>query len=331
MFSRLRSAKALSMAAVLVALASGAAKADADAASDYPNRPVRIVVGYQAGGPTDVVARLLAKQLQTTLGQPFVVDNRPGAGSNIASDQVAGAKADGYTLLFAAAPIASNGFIYKNLKWDIRKSFEPISQVMSAPAILAVSPTLPVHTLAELIALAKKQPGKLSFASTGNGGTQHLAGEMLMQQAGVNMIHVPYKGASSVITDLIAGNVSMAFMTSVSAMPYLKAGQVRPIAVTAPKRLALLPGVPTMAEGGLPGLEVDSWSGLFAPAGTPRPIIEKLQQAVIKAVGTAEMRDNLQPQGAVLVGNTSREFKAYIDKDVEHMAKLFKTVKVTLD
>lgn len=329
MFARLGSAAALSLAPLLLALGSGSA--NADAASDYPNRPVRVVVGYQAGGPTDVVARLLAKQLQATLGQPFVVENKPGAGSNIASDQVAGAKADGYTLLFAAAPIASNGFVYKNLKWDVRKSFEPISQVMSAPAILAVSPTLPVHTVAELIALARKQPGKLSFASTGNGGTQHLAAEMLKQQAGINMIHVPYKGASSVITDLIAGNVSMAFMTSVSAMPYLKAGQIRPIAVTAPKRLALLPNVPTMAEGGVPGLEVDSWSGLFAPAGTPRPIIEKLQQAVIKAVGTTEMRDNLQPQGAVLVGNTSSEFKAYIDKDVEHMAKTFKTVKVTLD
>ncbi|MGO4331098.1 MULTISPECIES: Bug family tripartite tricarboxylate transporter substrate binding protein [unclassified Cupriavidus] len=312
-------------------LALGSGGASADPASEYPNRPVRVVVGYQAGGPTDVVARLLAKQLQTTFGQPFVVENKPGAGSNIASDQVAGAKADGYTLLFAAAPIASNGFVYKNLKWDVRKSFEPISQVMSAPAILAVSPTLPVHTVAELIALAKKQPGKLSFASTGTGGTQHLAGEMLKQHAGINMIHVPYKGASGVITDLIAGNVSMAFMTSVSAMPYLKAGQFRPIAVTAPKRLALLPNVPTMAEAGVPGLEVDSWSGLFAPAGTPRPIVEKLQQAVIKAVGTTEMRDNLQPQGAVLVGNTSSEFKAYIDKDVEHMAKTFKTVKVTLD
>lgn len=329
MFARLSRAPALSLASLVLALGSGGASADP--ASEYPNRPVRVVVGYQAGGPTDVVARLLAKQLQTTFGQPFVVENKPGAGSNIASDQVAGAKADGYTLLFAAAPIASNGFVYKNLKWDVRKSFEPISQVMSAPAILAVSPTLPVHTVAELIALAKKQPGKLSFASTGTGGTQHLAGEMLKQHAGINMIHVPYKGASGVITDLIAGNVSMAFMTSVSAMPYLKAGQFRPIAVTAPKRLALLPNVPTMAEAGVPGLEVDSWSGLFAPAGTPRPIVEKLQQAVIKAVGTTEMRDNLQPQGAVLVGNTSSEFKAYIDKDVEHMAKTFKTVKVTLD
>lgn len=329
MFSKLSSAAAFSLVPLLLAVGSGSASADL--ASDYPNRPVRVVVGYQAGGPTDVVARLLATQLQTTFGQPFVVENKPGAGSNIASDHVAGAKADGYTLLFAAAPIASNGFVYKNLKWDVRKSFAPISQVMSAPAILAVSPTLPVHTLADLIALARKQPGKLSFASTGNGGTQHLAGEMLKQQAGINMIHVPYKGASSVITDLIAGNVSMAFMTSVSAMPYLKAGQIRPIAVTAPKRLTLLPNVPTMAEGGVPGLEVDSWSGLFAPAGTPRPIIEKLQQAVIKAVATAEMRDNLQPQGAVLVGNTSSEFKAYIDKDVEHMARLFQTVKVTLD
>ncbi|TDF62145.1 tripartite tricarboxylate transporter substrate binding protein [Cupriavidus sp. L7L] len=314
-----------------LALALGCGAAKAESPADYPTRPVRIVVGYQAGGPTDVVARLVAKQLQSTLGQPFVVDNRPGAGSNIASDQVASAKPDGYTLLFAAAPIASNGFVYKNLKWNVKTSFEPISQIMSAPAILAVSPTLPVQNLAELIALAKKQPGKLSFASTGNGGTQHLAGEMLKQQAGINLIHVPYKGASSVITDLVAGNVSMAFMTSISAMQYFKSGQVRPIAVASPKRLAVLPNVPTMAEAGLAGFDVDSWSGLFAPAGTPKPIIEKLQQAAIKAAGAQELRDNLLPQGAVLVGNTATEFKAYIDKDVDHMSKVFKTVKVTLD
>jgi tripartite-type tricarboxylate transporter receptor subunit TctC len=314
-----------------LAMILGCGAATAETPAEYPTRPVRVLVGYQAGGPTDVVARLVAKQLQASLGQAFVVDNRPGAGSNIASDQVATAKPDGYTLLFAAAPIASNAFLYKNLKWNVRTSFEPVSQVMSAPAILAVSPTLPVHNLAELIALAKKQPGKLSFASTGNGGTQHLAGEMLKQQAGINLIHVPYKGASAVITDLIAGNVSMAFMTSISAMQYLKGGQARPIAVAAPKRLAVLPDVPTMAEAGLPGFEADSWSGLFAPAGTPRPIIEKLQKAVAKAAASQELRDNLLPQGAILVGNSSTEFKAYIDKDVDHMSKVFKTVKVTLE
>lgn len=310
---------------------SGGSTAFAETPAEYPTRPVRVLVGYQAGGPTDVVARLVAKQLQASLGQTFVVDNRPGAGSNIASDQVATAKPDGYTLLFAAAPIASNAFIYKNLKWNVKTSFEPVSQVMSAPVVLAVSPTLPVHNLAELIALAKKQPGKLSFASTGNGGTQHLAGEMLKQQAGINLIHVPYKGASAVVTDLIAGNVSMAFMTSVSSLQYLKGGQARPIAVAAPKRLASLPNVPTMTEAGLPGFEADSWSGLFAPAGTPRAIIEKLQKAVAKATASQELRDNLTPQGAVLVGSTPGEFKTYIDKDVDRMSKVFKTVKVTLE
>ncbi|WP_019450231.1 tripartite tricarboxylate transporter substrate binding protein [Cupriavidus sp. BIS7] len=317
------------VAPVVLALAWGAAAAETPA--DYPNRPVRLLVGYQAGGPTDVVARLLAKQLSTSLGQSFVVENKPGAGSNIASEAVASAKPDGYTLLFAAAPIASNGFVYKNLKWNVKTSFEPISQVMSAPVILAVSPTLQAHNLKELIALAKKEPGKLSFASTGNGGTQHYAGELLKQQAGLNLIHVPYKGASAVVTDLIAGNVSMAFMTAISAMPYLKGGQVRPIAVAAPKRLPSLPNVPTMEEAGLPGFDVDSWSGLFAPAGTPKPILEKLQKAVAQAATSKEMKDALQAQGGVLVGSSATEFKAYIDKDVDHMAKVFKTVKVTLD
>lgn len=303
----------------------------AQPAAGYPVKPVRIVVGYQAGGPTDMVARLLAGKLQTAMGQPFVVENKTGAGSNVASEHVAGAPADGYTLLLAAAPITMNGFVYKQQKFDVQTSFEPVSLVMSGPGVLAVTPELPVKNLQELIALARQAPGKLTFASTGNGGSQHMAGELLKQRAGIDIVHVPYKGASGALTDLIAGHVSMAFMTSVSAVPYLKAGKVRAIAVAASKRMAALPDVPTFAEAGMPGFESDSWNGLLAPAGTPPAIINRLHAEVVKALALPDVRDKLEPQGAVLVGNSPQEFRDYIKHEVEHWARQFKIVKVEIE
>jgi tripartite-type tricarboxylate transporter receptor subunit TctC len=319
---------ALASAAAL-SIALGAPTAYAQ--GDYPNKPVRIVVGYQPGGPTDVAARLLATQLQASLGQPFLVENKPGAASNIASELVARSPADGYTLLLAAAPITMTGFLYKNLKWDVQKSFEPVSLVMSAPAVLAVAPNAPAKNLKDLIALAKKQPGTLTFGSTGSGGSQHVAGEMLKQQAGIDIVHVPYKGASGALQDLMAGRVTMAFMTSVSAVPYLKEGKIHPIAVAASKRLPQLPDVPTMSEAGLPGFESDSWNGLFAPKGTPPAIIAKLHTGVVKAVSSPEMRNTLGQQGAVLVGNTPAEFQAVIKEEVDDWGKLFQTLSIKLD
>lgn len=314
-----------------VALATLLITGAAQAQGEYPNRPVRIVVGYQAGGPTDVVARLLANQLQAATEQPFVVENKPGAGSNLATELVANAPPDGYTVLLAAAPITMNAFIYKDLQWDVQKSFEPVSMVMSAPSILAVAPSVPARNLQELIALAKKEPGKLTFGSTGIGGTQHMAGELLKQRADIDIVHVPYKGASGALTDLIAGHITMAFMTSVSAVPYLKEGKVRPIAVAAAKRLEPLPDVPTMSEAGLPDFEASSWNGLFVPAGTPSSIVDRLHAAVAKAVASPAMREHLVPQGAVLIGDTPAEFSEYIKPEVDHWAELFKTIKLTRD
>jgi len=317
--------------ACAAALAAAIVAPQAAWAQTYPARPVRIVVGYQAGGPTDVVARLLAGKLQVALGQPVIVDNKPGAGSNLASGEVAAAAPDGYTLLLAAAPITMNGLLYKNLKWDVQKSFEPVSLVSSAPAVLAVTPSLPVKNLQELVALAKKEPGKLTFGSSGNGGSQHLAGEMLRQRAGIDIVHVPYKGASGALNDLLAGHVAMAFMTSTSAMPFLKEGKVRPIAVAAQHRLPQLPNVPTVSESGLPGFEADSWNGLFVPAGTPAAIVARLQREVAKAVASPDLRDPLSAQGAVLVGSTPADFRAHIARDVERWTRTFKTIKVTLE
>jgi Uncharacterized protein conserved in bacteria len=308
----------------------GTAQAQNPAAS-YPTKPVRIVVGYQAGGPTDVVARLLASRLQAQTGQPFIVENKAGAGSNLASEVVASSAPDGYTLLLAAAPITMASFVYKGLKWDVQGSFEPISMVMSAPAILAVAPHLPAKNVQELVALAKKKPGELTFGSTGNGGTHHVAGEMFKQRAGIDLIHVPYKGAAGAIQDVMAGHVSLSLMTSVSAVPFIKDNKVRALAVAAPKRLPQLPNVPTMAEAGMPGFEVDSWNGLLAPKGTSPAIVEKLHAEVVKALADAEMRAKLIDQGAIVVGSSPADFKAHIRKEVDHWAKLFPTINVKID
>jgi len=317
--------------AATLSLSVPMAHAQAPGQAAYPSKPVRIVVGYSAGGPTDLVARLLATQLQTATGQPFVVDNKPGAGSNLATDMVAAAAPDGYTLLLAAAPITMNAFLYKNLKWDVQKSLDPVSMVMSAPSILAVNPKVPAQNLQELISLARKKPGELTFGSTGMGGSQHMAGEVFKQRAGIDIVHVPYKGAAPALQDLIAGHVTMAFMTSLSAVPYVKDGKVRALAVASKARIPQLPDLPTVSEAGLPGFEADSWNGLFAPRGTPPEVINRLHTEVARIAASPDFKEKLQAQGAVVVGNSPAEFHAFIKQEVEQWAKVFQTVNVKAD
>ncbi len=311
---------------VLAALSGAATFSHAD--PSYPNKPVRIVVGYQAGGPTDMVARLLAAKLQVALGQAFVVDNRAGAGSNIASEAVAAAAPDGYTLLVAAAPMTMNGSIYKNLRYDAEKSFAPISRISSAPGVLAVRNSLPATSVAELVALAKAKPGALTYGTTGLGGTQHMATEHFQRLTGTRLLHVPYKGGSGALADLIAGHVDLAFMTSTGAMSTLEAGKVRPLAVAGPKRLAGIPNVPTFAEIGLPDMLSDSWNGLLAPAGTPPDIVRKLHEAVARSVQAPDLRAKLESQGAQLVGNTPDEFRKEIGDEVRHWKAQFSLIKI---
>ncbi len=316
-------------AALMVTGLSGLARAQS-AAAGYPNAPVKIVVGFSAGGPTDLAARLIAAKLQTALGQTFIVDNRPGAGSNLASEVVAKAAPDGYTLLMAAAPLAINNHLYKNLKFDALRSFEPISQVMSAPCILAVRPDS-YKSMSELVAAAKREPGKLSFSSSGAGGSQHLAGELLQQKAGIELLHIPYKGAAPALSDLLGGQVAMGFMTSLSSVPYFKSGKLRALAVAAPQRLPQLPDVPTMAEAGFPGVEINSWSGLLAPAKTPPEIVAKLQREVAKALAAPDVKDKLTSQGAVVVGGSAAEFAKYLARESAEYGRLIRSIKLSLD
>jgi tripartite-type tricarboxylate transporter receptor subunit TctC len=322
------------IAAALVAVAIGlsvSAHAE-DAAQLYPSKPVRLIVGYQVGGPTDLTARLLAAKLQVAFGQPFIVENKTGAGSNIASDYVAHAAPDGYTLLVAAAPITMATFVQKNLKWNVQDSFEPISLLMSAPAILAVGNNVPATSLRELIDLARQHPGTLTFGSTGIGGTQHLAGEMLRYRTGIDIIHVPYKGASGAMQDVLSGQVTMAFMTSLSAIPLLKDSRLRPLAVGAEHRLPQLPDVPTVAETpGLEGFVADSWNGLLAPKGTPPEIVAKLHAEVSKAMQADDLRATLEGQGAVVIGGSPEAFKTYIRNEVGRWDELLKKTHINLN
>lgn len=313
--------------ALLLVLFAGAAAAQ----GSYPSKPIRLVVGYPPGGATDIVARILANKLQESIGQTVIVENKPGATSNIASELVVKSVPDGYTLLVGSIASATNMVVYKNLAFDTLRDLTPVTQLMSAPSVLAVHPSFPAKNLQELIALAKRDPGKYAFASTGSGSSPHLAGELLKLRAGIDLIHVPYKGAAPALSDLLGGQVQMAFQTALSAVPHLQSGQLRAIAVAAGKRLTQLPNTPTMAEAGLPDLEVSSWNGLFAPAKTPPEIIARLHKEAVKALAAPDVREKLTAQGAEAVGSTPEEFRAYISAEIDKWGKVVRASGARVD
>jgi tripartite-type tricarboxylate transporter receptor subunit TctC len=285
--------------------------------SAYPTKPIRILVGYAPGGATDIVARSVAIKMQETLGQPVIVENRAGASSNIASEFVARSSPDGYTLLLGTIANATNMTAYKNMGYDTLRDFVHITQFMTAPSVLTTHPAVPAKNLKELIAVAKQNPGKLAFSSSGNGGSPHLAGEMLKMRANIDLIHVPYKGAAPAIADLLGGQVQMSFQTALSAIPHLKSGKLNVIAVASKKRMGTLPNVPTMAEAGLPDFEVSSWNGLFAPAKTPPHIVAALYSAASKALKTQDIIDKMEAQGAEPVGSNPEEFRAFVKAEID--------------
>ncbi len=294
-------------------------------AADYPSRPVTLVVAFTPGGPSDVLARIVGKKMEELLGQPFIIENKPGAGGNIAADFVAHAPADGYTLLMGNNSIlATNEALYKTLTYSPQKDFLPITLVGTQANILVVNPKVPAHSLEELIALCKAQPGKINFASSGYGAAAHLAGELFKTEAKVDIVHVPYKGAAPALQDVIGGHDQMMFATAASVLGHIKNGKVRALAVTTLKRTAMLPDLPTMDEAGLKGFDASTWHGLVAPAGTPAEIIAKLHDAAVKALHDKGVQESLARLGVDIVADRPAEFKAYIAAEIPKWAAIVK-------
>ena len=289
---------------------------------EYPARPVRIVVPSPPGGGTDIVARVLAQHFSKAMGQPFFVENKPGAGNMIGIEFVARSPADGYTVLVVASTLALNSVLYKKVPYDPVKDFAPVALAATAPNVLIVNPALPVQTLAEFIALAKKKPGALSYGTPGIGTSPHLSMELLKSMAGIDLQHVPYRGTAAAVTDLIGGQIAATFANALTAKPQVDAGRVRALAVSGPKRIEALAAVPPVAEAGVPGYEAMQWYGLVAPAGTPAPVIARLNAEAVKALQSDEMREKLALDGAQPVGSSPAEFGALIKRELEKWARV---------
>ena len=301
-------------------------------AADYPTKPIRIVVPFAAGGGVDILTRVLAEKLSDRLHQQVIVENRTGAGGNVGVDVVAKAPADGYTLVMATTGTHTiNPGLYKSLPFDAEKSFAPITVVASVPNLLVVNPSLPVHDVKELVALAKAHPHKYSFASFGNGTSNHLSGEMLKSMAGIDVVHVPYKKATQAVTDLIAGQTAFAFVNTPLALPQVHAGKLRALAVTGAKRSAAIPEYPTMSEAGVPGFVVESWYGLMAPAGTPQPVIERLNKETLAVLADPAVRAFFRKQGADVETSTPAEFAARIHAEKAQWAEVIKASGAQID
>jgi tripartite-type tricarboxylate transporter receptor subunit TctC len=294
---------------------------EAVAQTAYPAKPVRLIVPSAAGGGTDIIARALAQKLSESLGQQFVVDNRPGAGQMIGIELAAKSPADGHTILMAASTLAINPIMYKKVPYDPLRDFAPITQAALLPNVLVVHPSLPVKSLAELIAYAKQRPGQLNFASAGIGTSPQMSVELLKSMAGIDMVHIPYKGTAPGVVDLLAGQVSVMAPNLLTALPHIKAGKLRALAVTSAKRSEALPEVPTIAES-LPGYDSTQWYGVLAPAGTSRGIVARLHDEIVRALRTPEVMQRLAADGAEPVGSNPEEFAAFIKSEIDKWAKV---------
>jgi tripartite-type tricarboxylate transporter receptor subunit TctC len=310
----------------LAAIASGAA-----AEEHYPNRPIKWVVPFAPGGAMDIMARSLGEKMGQSMKQPIVVENRPGAGGTIGSSFVAKSAPDGYTIMIVSIGHAANSSLYSKLPYDAAKDFEPVSLVGVVPNILVVNPSVKANSVKELIALAKSQPGKLGFASAGSGTTLHLAGELFASMAGVDILHVPYKGSSPAMTDLIGGQVQMMFDSVSSAKPFIESGKVKPLAVTTTKRSSLFPNVPTMEEAGLKGYDLTGWYAVFAPARTPKPIIDRLQGELVNALKHPDVRQRFAMVGAEPVGSSPSELAKYMASETTRFATVVRERNIRLD
>ena len=301
-------------------------------AQGYPNRPIKYIVPFPPGGATDTLARAIGQKLSESLGQPVVIDNRPGAGGNIGVEAAVRSPADGYTIInVATATVAINPTLYRNLSFDASRDLAPVAFIAYVPNLLVVNPAIPANTLAELIAYLKANPGKVNFASPGSGNSSHLAGEMLKQRTGVEITHVPYKGDAPAFTDLIGGQVQMMFAIAVTAVPHVKAGRLKGIAVAGLQRTPSMPDLPTMAEAGLPGFDAGAWFGISAPAGTPKEIVAKLNAEINKALLSQEVKDRLTPLAAAPLTMTPDQFATLVKDEREKWGKLVRDSGARVD
>jgi tripartite-type tricarboxylate transporter receptor subunit TctC len=306
------------------------ATAQAGAVGDYPNRPLHLIVGYPPGGSTDVAARLLAEGLGKKLGQAVIVENRPGGGGNIAAAYAAKQPADGYTLYQVTVATAISASLYDNLQYDLARDFVGVSQASSMTSFLVVHPSLPVNSVKELIAMAKAHPGQLNFASSGIGNSPHLAGEMFNLMAGVDITHVPYKGTTPMLTDLLSGVVKVAFPTMPGVVEYVRAGKLRALAINSNSRSPLFPDVPTMAEAGLPGYVDDAWNGVAVPAGTPPAIVEYLSKSIAEVLASPDLQQKFTMTGATAVSMPPAQFNAYIKSEIAKWHDVIRRAHITL-
>ncbi len=301
----------------------------------FPSKPIKFIVPYPPGGPLDTIARLTGQLVSQRLGQPIIIDNKPGAGGNLGADFVAKSSPDGYTILMGAvATHAINPTLYKKMPYDAAKDFAPITLLVSTPNVLVVNPSVKARTVTELIALAKREPGKLNFGSGSNGSAGHLAGELFKSIAGIDMTHVPYKGSAPALQDLLVGQIQLMFDNLASAMPQIKAGKLNALAVTTAKRSAFAPDLPTMAESGgaaLAGFDISTWFGVFAPAGTPKEIIAILNQEFNRAIRLAEVKEKLDGMGAEAIGTTPEAFATYIKTEASKYADVIKKSGAQVD
>jgi tripartite-type tricarboxylate transporter receptor subunit TctC len=308
------------VAAVCVLSVQSARAAPAD---DFPSRPIRLIVPNAAGGSTDLVARTVAQKISETIGQPMIVDNRPGSGGIIGTEMVARSAPDGHTLVMATiGSVAISPHLHAKIGYDPIRDFAPVTQLASAAYILLTHPSVPVRNVKELVALARAKPGQINYASAGSGTGSHLTTELFKAIAQVNLVHVPYKGGTPGLVDVIAGNVHMIFNGIPSSIPHMKAGRVRALAVTTASRSPAVPELPTIAEAGYPGAEATSWTGVLAPAGTPQPVIAKLNAEFVKVVQHAEVKARLSADGAVPVGSTTQQFAQYIKSELVKWGKV---------
>jgi len=295
--------------------------ASAETAAAYPSRPVKMIVPYAAGGGVDKIARVIGQQLAKGLGQPVVIDNRGGAAGNIGTELGVRADPDGYTIVMGAAALAINVTLYRNLAFDPVKDLAPVSLIAKTPNIVAVNPQVPVNSIKELVALAKSKPGALNYASAGSGTTSHLAAELLDSVAGIKMTHIPYKGTAPAVTGLLGGEVQVMLAPALTVLPFMKSGRLRALATTGSERSPAFPDLPTVAQSGYPGFEASQWYGVLAPAATPEAILVRLNQEVVKAVQSPEVKNALLSEGSEPIGSTREAFARYLKDEISRWAK----------